>query len=101
MPRRGTAPLTAPPRESRGRIHLTGPNPTDPVDIRANMPAHLDDVKAAVASVELCREVPNSTALSPFTRREIMPRITIGNTMAPCMVIGERAGALLKTEHGL
>ncbi|OBI51713.1 oxidoreductase [Mycobacterium kyorinense] len=30
----------------------------------------------------------------------IMPRITSGNTMAPCVVIGERAGAILKSEHG-
>jgi choline dehydrogenase len=26
----------------------------------------------------------------------IMPRVTTGNTMAPCVVIGERAGQLLK-----
>jgi choline dehydrogenase len=26
----------------------------------------------------------------------IMPRVTTGNTMAPCVVIGERAGELLK-----
>jgi choline dehydrogenase len=31
----------------------------------------------------------------------IMPRVTTGNTMAPCVVIGERAGELLKHEHGL
>lgn len=31
----------------------------------------------------------------------IMPRITSGNTMAPCVVIGERAGDILKAEHGL
>jgi choline dehydrogenase len=29
----------------------------------------------------------------------IMPRMTTGNTMAPCVVIGERAGEILKTEH--
>jgi choline dehydrogenase len=29
----------------------------------------------------------------------IMPRITSGNTMAPCVVIGERAAQFLKTEH--
>jgi choline dehydrogenase len=26
----------------------------------------------------------------------IMPRVTTGNTMAPCAIIGERAGELLK-----
>ena len=28
-----------------------------------------------------------------------MPRITSGNTMAPCVVIGERAAQFLKAEH--
>jgi choline dehydrogenase len=31
----------------------------------------------------------------------IMPRITTGNTMAPCIVIGERTGEMLRTEHRL
>jgi choline dehydrogenase-like flavoprotein len=31
----------------------------------------------------------------------IMPRITTGNTMAPCMVIGERAGEILNADHPL
>ena len=31
----------------------------------------------------------------------IMPRITTGNTMAPCVVVGERAADLLKDEHRL
>jgi choline dehydrogenase len=31
----------------------------------------------------------------------IMPRVTIGNTMAPCVVIGERAGEILKVCHKL
>ena len=31
----------------------------------------------------------------------IMPRITTGNTMAPCVVIGERAGEILKIANGL
>lgn len=30
----------------------------------------------------------------------IMPRITIGNTMAPCVVIGERAADLILAGHG-
>ncbi len=29
----------------------------------------------------------------------IMPRVTTGNTMAPCVVIGERAGEILKAHH--
>jgi choline dehydrogenase len=29
----------------------------------------------------------------------IMPRITSGNTMAPCVVIGERAAQFIKADH--
>ncbi|MGW4073649.1 GMC family oxidoreductase [Streptomyces asiaticus] len=31
----------------------------------------------------------------------VMPRITSGNTMAPCVVIGERAADLIKTRYGM
>ena len=31
----------------------------------------------------------------------IMPRVTTGNTMAPCVVIGERAAQILRIEHKL
>ena len=31
----------------------------------------------------------------------IMPRITTGNTMAPCVVIGERAADMIRAQHGL
>jgi choline dehydrogenase len=144
--------------KSRGHICLTGPKPTDPVQIDANMLSHPDDLKAAIAAVELCREVGNSAALGPFTKREvmpgnltgaelegfvrdaamtlwhqtctakmgqdamsvvdgtlkvygiehlriadgsIMPRVTTGNTMAPCVIIGERAADILKAQHTL
>jgi choline dehydrogenase len=144
--------------KSRGRIRLTGANPDDPVAIEANTLAHPDDMKAAIACVELCREIGNSRPLSPFVKREvmpgnlkgaalenfirdaastywhqtctakmghdamsvvdgclrvhgvdrlriadgsIMPRITTGNTMAPCVVIGERAAEILKIAYGL
>src|ERR1700737_884827 len=144
--------------KSRGRIRLTGPNPMDPVQIETNMMSHPDDLKAAIASVKLCREIGNSAALRPFAEREvmpgdlkgaelenfirdsvttywhqtctakmgrdsmsvvdanlkvygienlriadgsIMPRVTTGNTMAPCAIIGERAGEILKADHKL
>jgi choline dehydrogenase len=144
--------------KSRGRIALTGPNPQDPVQIDANSLSHPDDLKAAIACVELCREIGNSVPLRPFTKREvmpgnlkgeeletfvrnavesywhetctakmgrdsmsvvdgdlkvygidnlriadgsIMPRVTTGNTMAACVIIGERAGDLLRTTHKL
>jgi choline dehydrogenase len=30
-----------------------------------------------------------------------MPRVTTGNTMAACVIIGERAGELLRAAHKL
>ena len=144
--------------KSRGRIRLTGATPLDPIRIEDNMLSHPEDLMAAIACVELCREIGNSAPLRPFARREvmpgnlkgsdlenfvrdeltsyahqtctakmgrdsmsvvdgtlkvygvdnlrvadgsIMPRVTTGNTMAPCVIIGERAGEMLKAEHGL
>src|SRR6195256_4397343 len=54
--------------KSRGRIRLTGPNPTDQVQIESNLMSHPDDLKAAIACVQLCREIGNSDALRPFTK---------------------------------
>ncbi|ADV83598.1 GMC family oxidoreductase [Terriglobus saanensis] len=142
--------------KSTGYIRLTGPAPSDPLEIHSNTLAHPDDVRALIRSVELCREIGNSAALRPFAKREvvpgklpasqmdqfvrnaavsychetctskmgrdamsvvdshlkvygvenlriadgsIMPRITTGNTMAPCVVIGERAAEIIKTRH--
>ena len=31
----------------------------------------------------------------------IMPRVTTGNTEAPCVIIGERAAEILQTEYRL
>jgi choline dehydrogenase len=31
----------------------------------------------------------------------IMPRVTTGNTMAPCVIIGERAAQILEAQHTL
>jgi choline dehydrogenase len=31
----------------------------------------------------------------------IMPRVTTGNTMAPCVIIGERAAEALRNDHRL
>jgi len=144
--------------KSRGQIHLTGANFNDPVRIEANTLSHPDDLKAAIALVELCREVGNSTPLASYTKREvmpgtlkgseledfvrdaaityhhqtctakmgrdsmsvvdaqlkvygveklrvadgsIMPQVTTGNTMAPCVVIGERAAEALRNDQRL
>jgi choline dehydrogenase-like flavoprotein len=48
-------------------------DPTDPVQIQANMLSHPDDLKSAITGVELCREIGNSAALRPFAKREVMP----------------------------
>jgi choline dehydrogenase len=115
-------------------------------------------MKAAITSIEICREIADSHALRPFIKRElmpgklngisltdfvrdgivtywhqagsakmgrdpmsvvdanlkvygvnslriadgsVMPRVTTGNTMAPCVVIGERAAELLKEQYNL
>jgi len=31
----------------------------------------------------------------------IMPRVTTGNTMAPCVIIGERAAEVLRVQYHL
>jgi choline dehydrogenase len=59
--------------KSRGGIHLTGSDPADPVQIEANYLSDPNDPKAALACVELCREIGNSSALRPFVSREIIP----------------------------
>lgn len=35
------------------------------------------------------------------TDGSIMPRVATGNTMAPCVVIGERAAEVLRNDHRL
>ena len=144
--------------KSRGSLHLTGSDPARPIRIDANTFSDPDDVKAAIACVERCREIGNSAPLRPFVKREvmpgnatgheletfvrnaatsfwhqtgtakmgrdamsvvngaleiygveklriadgsIMPRITTGNTMAPCVIIGERAAEFIVGAHGL
>jgi choline dehydrogenase len=144
--------------KSRGQIRLTGSNPLEPIQIEANTLSHSDDMKAAIACVELCREIGNSAPLRRFAKREVMPgmlkgaalehfirdaaityhhqtctakmgrdamsvvdnhlkvygidhlriadgsvmpRVTTGNTMAPCVIIGERAAEVLRADHSL
>ncbi|WP_445167641.1 GMC family oxidoreductase [Mycolicibacterium sp. Dal123E01] len=143
---------------SRGRLHLTGPAPVDPIRIEANALSDPDDLKNAIAIVETLREIGNSPVLRRYVKREvmpgdlkgaeleaylrnavttywhetgtarmgrdvlavvdselrvhgmqnlriadgsIMPRITSANTMAPCVVIGERAADVIGVAHGL
>ena len=142
--------------KSRGIIHLTGSDPGDPVRIEANYLADPMDLKDLTSGVKVVREIGNSAALRPFTKREIapgslygpelekffrdglgtfwhqsctakmgrdamsvvdgklkvygvdrlriadasiLPRVSTGNTMAPCVVIGEQAAAFLRGER--
>src|SRR5262249_48629149 len=43
--------------KSRGRIRLSGPGPMDAVRIEAHHLSDPDDLKTAIACVELCREI--------------------------------------------
>jgi choline dehydrogenase len=144
--------------KSRGRLRLSGPDTNDPMLIEPNSLSEPEDMAAALAAVELCRELGNSEAFTPLVSGEtapgsrdragmidfirksavtywhqsctakmgrdsmsvvdselkvygidglriadssIMPRITTGNTMAPCVVIGERAADLIRAKHSL
>lgn len=144
--------------KSRGEVLLAGPNVTDGVVIRANTLSHPDDMKSALANLDLCRSLGNAAAFDPLVKREtmpgsldragmehyirnaavtywhqtctakmgrdamsvvdsqlkvygvrnlriadgsIMPRITTGNTMAPCVIIGERAAEMIRKQYGI
>ncbi len=141
---------------SRGQIRLSGANPTDPLRIDTRVLTEPADMRAALATLELCREIGNHPTLARLNKREvipqirerhllesylrraaitfwhwsgtakmgrdemsvvdsrlrvygianlriadasIMPRITVGNTMAPCVVIGERAADILISQY--
>lgn len=58
---------------SRGRIRLTGPHPSDPIEIETNFLSDPHDIKMAVACIEICREVGNSASMKQFAKREVMP----------------------------
>jgi choline dehydrogenase len=143
---------------SRGTIHLTGSDPSDPVSIDTNYLGDPQDMEDLITGLSMAREIGNSSALQPFTAREvapgplsvaeveqffrnglgthwhqsgtakmgrdamsvvdsklkvygvdglriadasILPRVTTGNTMAPCVIIGERAADALRGDHKL
>lgn len=143
---------------SRGSVRLSGPAASDPVRIQPNFLGAPEDLQAALATVELCRELGNHAAFAGLVKREVVPRernrrdmetflrnaavtfwhqsctakmgrdamsvvdhrlrvygidrlriadasifprIPTGNTMAPCVVVGERAADLICSAHGL
>jgi len=55
-----------------------------------------DSMSVVDATLEVCG-VDNLSVADG----SIMPRVTTGNTMAPCVIIGERAGEILRRKHKL
>ncbi|WP_121114332.1 GMC family oxidoreductase [Croceibacterium ferulae] len=141
---------------SRGRLRLQSADPLAALEIDANMLSDPADMEAAMACVELCRDLGNAQAFRPLVTREvmpgnlkgdalrnyvrdaavtywhqtctakmgrdamsvvdgslrvygieglriadgsIMPRVTTGNTQAPCAIIGERAAEAIRATH--
>ena len=137
---------------------MSGPDARDAVRIEANTLSHADDLRSAVSSIEIVREMAHAPAFKNLLKREampgklgsgemesyirdsavtfwhqactakmgrdrmsvvdgrlqvygidrlriadssIMPNVPSGNTMAPCVVIGERAAEMIKKAHGL
>jgi choline dehydrogenase len=144
--------------QSRGRITLSGREFTDAPVIDTGTLSHPDDLRSAIRSIELVRELGASPAFKGLVKGEslpgrmkgqalehylrnaavtywhqsctakmgrdamavvdgqlkvygieglriadasVMPHVTSGNTMAPCVVIGERAVEELVSTHGL
>jgi choline dehydrogenase len=144
--------------KSRGRVRLRNAEPLATPRIEANMLSHPDDVKTAIACVDLCRSLGNTRAFAPLVAREsmpgpldangmerfvrdsavtywhqtcsakmgrdamsvvdsklrvygidrlriadgsVMPRITTGNTMAPCVIIGEKAARAMRDHNDI
>jgi len=58
---------------SRGTIHLTGPDPADSVSIDPNYLHDPQDLKDLITGLSMAREIGNSLALRPFTGREVAP----------------------------
>src|SRR3974377_1793968 len=59
--------------KSRGSIHLTGPDPGGPCGTERTYLEDPQDLKDLISGVDLAREIGNSAALRPFTKREIAP----------------------------
>ncbi|MBY6046559.1 GMC family oxidoreductase [Vannielia litorea] len=59
--------------QSTGEVRLTGPNPSDPVQIDGGFLKEPADLKALTTCIELCREIGNSGPLAEFVKREVMP----------------------------
>src|SRR5262249_1703033 len=58
---------------SRGVIHLTGPDPANPVSLNTNYLDDPQDLKDLIAGLSLARQIGNSPSLRPFTGSEVAP----------------------------
>ena len=56
---------------------------------------------AARFVADLKTQVPLLVDRLRIADASILPRVTTGNTMAPCVVIGERAADVLRTDRKL
>jgi choline dehydrogenase len=101
---------------SRGQIRLTGPK-------REIMPGNLKGAASRklyprcgstywhqTFTAKMSRDPMSVVDGHPKVQRienlriangSIMPRVTTGNTMAPCVIISERAAEILREEHKL
>jgi choline dehydrogenase len=52
---------------SRGRLRITDPEPSDPIEIVAETLSDPADIKALIHAVELCREIGNSSLCVPWS----------------------------------
>lgn len=59
--------------KSRGRLRLSGPGVNDAVLIEPNPLSEPEDMAAAIAAVELCRELGNGAAFTPLVSGETAP----------------------------
>lgn len=59
--------------KSRGRVRLTGSDPSAPLRIEAGMLSDPRDLEAGLACVKLCRELGAARAFSPYVRGEALP----------------------------
>lgn len=60
--------------KSRGRVRLSGPGPRDAMRIEPNSLSAPEDMAAAFATIELCREVGNHPELRSLIKGESVPR---------------------------
>ena len=58
---------------SRGDIHLTGANASDPLTIEANYLADSRDLKDLMIGIGRAREIGNAATLQSYAKREVAP----------------------------